>query len=74
MAYYGEEGGTIPTPDERLLGDYLSPVRPFSMTNVVNTVSKELGTDVAEWSVKRLLSMVGLIRHSKQQRQDALQE
>lgn len=59
LANEGEGDFSEPRVAQRLLGDFLHPGRPATPTHVVNTVSAEVGADVAGWRFERVLSFYG---------------
>lgn len=63
-----DENATDPRPDERTVGDLVGPERPLRAMDAVNVASKELGTDAAEWSVVRLLSLLAQAEREARQR------
>jgi len=42
---------------ERTLGDLVDPMRPGGIMPVVNSVSCEVGRDVAAWSMQRIWAL-----------------
>jgi hypothetical protein len=69
LAFDGEGSWEEPDTYERTLGDLIDPTRPGRMQDVVNAVSRDVGTDTAEWGVARLLSALVPIRQEAEQRQ-----
>lgn len=69
LAYAGEGTFEDPSVYNRTLGDLVSPARSGSMTDVVNAVTREVGTDAAEWPVGRLVSMLAGMEHEAAQRE-----
>ena len=67
LAWAGEGDYSDPDPHERALGDFVDPTRSARMVDCVNAVSREVGADVADWRVDRLLSMVGVLVHERRQ-------
>jgi len=58
LAHLGEGDYEPPAAHERTLGDLLDPTRPGRPTDMVNAVSREMRTDVADWRLDRVLSML----------------
>lgn len=44
-------------------------MKPGSMTGLVNAVTRDVGEDVAEWRVDRLMGMAAQIQAAGEQRQ-----
>lgn len=66
-----DENPSDPRPDQRTLGDLVAPERPLRAVDAVNMASKHLGTDAAEWSVVRILSLLAHAdREARQQAHD----
>lgn len=59
IANYGEGDYSEPATAERTVGDLVSPLRSGRAMDVVNQVSREVGSDVGEWSFDRILSLYG---------------
>jgi hypothetical protein len=53
-----DDDGADPLPHERTIGDLVAPERPVRAVDMVNAASKYLGTDAADWTVVRLLSLL----------------
>jgi len=49
----------------------VDPTRPARVVDVVNAVSRELGNDVADWRIDRLLGMVATIEREARERRDS---
>lgn len=59
-----------PRPDERTVGDLVSPVRPGARAvDAVNAASRAVGRDVADWPVDRLLAMLATLDAEARARQ-----
>jgi len=72
LAHHGTGSAAAPTPQERTLGDLLTPARPLRPVDIVNVVSRDLSADVADWPLDRLMHMVALIdTHGSQAGADA---
>ena len=51
----------MPGAAQRTVGDLVDPHRPGGVTELVNAVTNATGQDAAEWSLSRLLQMVGML-------------
>jgi hypothetical protein len=69
LAHDGEGSWDEPATYERTLADLIDPTRPGRMQDVVNAVSRDVGTDTAEWGAARLLSALVPIQREAEQRQ-----
>lgn len=71
LAHFGEGDYSDPGMHERTLGDLLHPARPGRVVDVVNRVSMEVGGDVAEWRLVRVVSLfASLQREARERAQD----
>ena len=68
---WSTDDGEPPRPTDRTLGDIVAPERPARATDAVNRASVRLGTDAAEWTVVRLLSLLGQIEREARQRAES---
>lgn len=66
-----DENPADPRPDERTVGDLVAPERPLRAVDAVNAASKHLGTDAAEWSVVRILSLLSQVEREARERERA---
>lgn len=69
LAHGGEGTFRDPSVYDRTLGDLVSPARSGSVTDVVNTVTRTVGLDAAEWPLSRLVSMVAGMEQEQAQRE-----
>jgi hypothetical protein len=54
---------------DRTLGDLVDPTRPSGIMPVVNSVSREVGRDVAAWSVQRIWALYAQMEAEARERE-----
>jgi len=69
MAHGGEGDYSDPSVYQRTLGDLIDPTRSGGFMQIVNAVTREVGSDVSEWPLNRLLNMVGGMEQTQSPRQ-----
>lgn len=71
VAHVGEGVYEPPGVAGRTLGDMVDPTRPGRVTDLVNAVSRELGSDAKGWRYDRLVSMGAQLEREAQERDAA---
>lgn len=66
--FEGEGDFSPPGVRDRTLGDWLDPTRPGRTVDIVNAVSREVGSDVAGWRFTRTLEFFAAVEQATRQR------
>jgi len=69
IATAGSPDHADPTSTERTLGDLVDPTRPGGIMPIVNSASREVGRDVASWSMQRIWGLYAQIEAEARERE-----
>jgi hypothetical protein len=69
IAKTGSPDHADPTSTQRTLGDLIDPTRSGGIMPMVNSVSREVGRDVADWSIRRIWSLYAQMEAEARERE-----